>query len=176
MVHTFKCLGRYFMLDVESGSVFETDELTNALVAEAGQNIITSRNSPVSAMGDFSRFPAKELEEAAAEIRALSDEGILFTETPSYQKPVYNGVIKAMCLNISHNCNLSCAYCFAHGGSYNSEKNNMPFEVARAAIDFLIAKSGKRHNLEVDFFGGEPLLNMEVVQQTVEYARSLEEA
>lgn len=167
MVHAFDCLGHSFLLDVESGSVFIVDSLIKAL--------IENYNSPVDlSKGEFSRYSAAEIAEARSEIQSLVDEGVLFTPEPEHKKPVYNGVIKAMCLNISHMCNLRCEYCFADGGSYSGAMTNMSFEVAKSAVDFLVAKSGSRRNLEIDFFGGEPLLNLDVVKRTVEYARSLE--
>lgn len=167
MVHTFDCLGHSFALDVESGSVYIVDPLTRAL--------IENDNSPVDiSKGEFSRYSASEIAEAREEIEALKDEGVLFSPEPEHRKPAYAGVIKAMCLNISHMCNLRCEYCFADGGSYNGAMTNMSFEVAKKAVDFLIEKSGHRRNLEVDFFGGEPLLNFDVVKKTVAYARGLE--
>ena len=167
MIHTFDCLGSSFLLDVESGSVFIVDSLTKLLAENLGSPIDYSR-------GEFSRYTREEIDEAQAELQSLINEGILLSPEPEHQKPVYNGVIKAMCLNISHMCNLRCEYCFAGGGSYCGEMMNMSLEVAKRSIDFLIEKSGTRRNLEVDFFGGEPLLNLDVVKQTVAYARSLE--
>lgn len=168
MVHTFHSLGRYFLLDVESGSVYQVDELTHLLVkAENAPHELSS--------GVFSRFTEEEIAEAKAELDELKREGVLDRPAAPMKKPVYHGIIKAMCLNVSHLCNLRCAYCFADGGAYHDAKTgNMPFSVAKAAIDFLIARSGTRRNLEVDFFGGEPLLNLDVVKQTVAYARSIE--
>lgn len=162
------------MLDTESGSVFETDSITEKLA-----------ESPNARLGDFSDFPfaeraaawgvmPDELREAADELVSLVKAGLLYRPQPEYAPPVYHGVIKAMCLNVSHCCNLRCEYCFADGGTYNTRAMNMPPEVAERAIDFLIAKSASRRNLEVDFFGGEPLLNMETVRRTIEYARSRE--
>lgn len=162
------------MLDVESGSVFEIDDLTEKLV-----------ESPNARLGDFSDYPFADvaaelhteesaLRETAAELTQLVQAGILFKPQPEYAQPVYHGIIKAMCLNVSHCCNLRCEYCFADGGTYNTRAMHMSPEVAEKAIDFLIEKSGNRRNLEVDFFGGEPLLNMETVKHTVEYARRLE--
>ena len=166
MVHTFRCLGRTFALDVESGSVFEIDDLTEKLIKQ--------EISPQDFKGDFSRYSEAEIKEAKDELASLKNEGVLFTPTPKYPKTSYKGIIKAMCLNISHGCNLNCTYCFAGGGKYNTAEAHMSFEVAKAAIDFLVAKSGNRKFLEVDFFGGEPLLNFDVVRRTVEYARGLE--
>lgn len=167
MVHAFDCLGHSFLLDVESGSVFIVDSLTKALIEK--------HNSPVDySKGEFSRYTATEVAEAKEEIDALIKEGVLFSPEPPHKKPEYAGVIKAMCLNISHMCNLRCEYCFADGGSYSGEMTNMSFEVAKNAVDFLVAGSGGRRNLEIDFFGGEPLLNFDVVKRTVAYARGLE--
>lgn len=167
MVHAFDCLGHSFLLDVESGSVFIVDSLTKAL--------IENHDSPVDySKGEFSRYTATEIAEAREEIDALIKEGVLFSPEPPHKKPEYAGIVKAMCLNISHMCNLRCEYCFADGGSYSGAMTNMSFEVAKNAVDFLIAKSGGRRNLEIDFFGGEPLLNFNVVKRTVAYARGLE--
>ncbi len=168
MVHTFRCLDRTFALDVESGSVFEIDDLTEKLIRQ--------EISPGNFEGDFSRYGENEIKEAKEEIETLKKEGVLFTPAPQYPESSYKGIIKAMCLNISHGCNLNCTYCFAGGGKYNTAESNMSFDVARAAIDFLIEKSGNRRFLEVDFFGGEPLLNIDVVKKTVAYARSVEAA
>ncbi len=166
MVHTFKCLDRFFALDVESGSVFEIDELT--------KEIIDFYPPLVPPKEAFSCYSEAEVREARAEVDELVGQGILFAPEPPHGKPHYNGIVKALCLNVSHNCSLRCEYCFADGGSYSTERRNMSFEVAKAAIDMLIQKSGTRRNLEVDFFGGEPLLNMDVVKKTVAYARGKE--
>ena len=167
MVHTFKCLDRFFAIDVESGSVFEIDELTKEL--------IDCDNSPLDiSKGVFSVYSQDEIKEAREEVKSLIERNVLFSPEPEHKPPVYSGVVKALCLNISHNCSLRCEYCFADGGSYSGERMNMSKEVALKAIDFLVARSGSRRNLEVDFFGGEPLLNMDVVKETVKYARSIE--
>ncbi len=167
MVHTFKCLDRAFALDVESGSVFEIDDLTKELIDLQGAPLDITKEP-------FSCYSKEEIDEAQKEIRDLIDQGILFTPEAEHKKPHYSGIVKALCLNISHNCSLRCEYCFADGGSYNDKRRNMDKSVAFAAIDFLIRRSGTRRNLEVDFFGGEPLLNMDVVKETVAYARSKE--
>jgi len=168
MVHTFSCLGRFFVVDTESGSLFETDELTNKLISQ--------KNSPDSfSEGDFSDFSNEDITIASREIDSLIKESVLFSKPPSYvEPPQFDGVIKALCLNVSHHCNLNCRYCFAREPLADDKAALMPFDIAKAAVDFLIAKSGKRRNLEIDFFGGEPLLNMDVVKKTVSYARSLE--
>ena len=169
MVHTFDCLGHSFLLDVESGSVFIVDALVKELIEKC--------NSPIDlSKGGFCGYSAEEIAQAKEEIEQLKKEGILFSEELEHTPPSYSGVIKAMCLNVSHMCNLRCEYCFADGGSYNGKATNMSFDVAKSAIDFLVERSGTRRNLEVDFFGGEPLLNLDVVKKTISYARSLEKS
>lgn len=168
MVHTFKCLGHTFVLDTESGSFFETDELTHKLIDQL--------NSPSKSnlAGEFSSYSKVEIDEAKAEINSLIKECVLFSSEPEHTVREFDGKVKSMCLNISHLCNLRCKYCFAGDGSYNTAEQNMSLQTAKNAIDFLIKKSDDRVNLEVDFFGGEPLLNMGVVIDTVKYARAKE--
>lgn len=158
MVHTFGLKRRFFALDTESGSFFEIDPIVKALLDG----------------DDTSPFSSCEITEAQEEIRRLKDEGILFAPPVNAELPPFTPIVKAMCLNVSHNCNLACAYCFADGGTYHDERRNMSFDTAKAAIDLLVASSGNRRNLEVDFFGGEPMLDFDVVKRTVYYARSLE--
>ena len=163
MVHLFECLDRRFALDVESGSLFEIDGRTAEL--------INKRISPVAdARGDFSNEDA----EIEREIDLLVSRGVLFSPEPEHPQPVYKGIVKALCLNITHGCNLRCTYCFAGDGKYHGKDEIMSAETAKCAVDFLIGKSGPRRRLEIDFFGGEPLLDMEAVRATVDYARSVE--
>jgi uncharacterized protein len=127
----------------------------------------------------YPNISREELEEAYDEITSLKEEGSLFTKD-EYEDRVIDytkrpTVVKALCLHIAHACNLSCKYCFAEEGLYHGKKAElMPYEVGKQALDFLVANSGNRRNLEVDFFGGEPLLNFDVVKQLVEYGRELE--
>ena len=122
-------------------------------------------------------MPQKGIPEAVDEIQALIDEGLLFSVDP-YEEylPQWSKqtVVKALCLHIAHDCNLRCKYCFAGTGEYLGERSLMSLEVGKKAIDFLIENSGNRRNLEVDFFGGEPLMNFDVVKEIVHYARSRE--
>lgn len=161
MVHTFQALGEYFLLDTESGSIFHIDRAAYLAV----KKMISADDGVIYDISE------EELQAATKELNALKEAGVLFTPKPQNQSIIYNGDIKAMCLNISHSCNLRCKYCFASEGTYGGKACNMSFEVAKAAIDFLIKSSGKRRHLEVDFFGGEPLLNFSVVKQTVAYAK-----
>ncbi|MDE7464607.1 MAG: 4Fe-4S cluster-binding domain-containing protein, partial [Clostridiales bacterium] len=158
MVHTFGLLDRLFALDTESGSFFEIDSVVKALLDG----------------DDMSPFSSCEIAEAKAEVEKLKAGGILFAEEQKAALPPYTPVIKAMCLNVSHNCNFACEYCFADGGTYHDERCNMDFKTAKAAIDMLVEASGKRRNLEIDFFGGEPMLDIDVIKKTVSYARSIE--
>lgn len=158
MVHTFGLFNRLFALDTESGSFFEIDPIVKAIIDG----------------DDMSPFSSCEIAEAKTEIDRLKSDGVLFAPQVKAELPPFNPVIKAMCLNVSHNCNLACEYCFADGGTYNDERKTMSYDTAKAAIDMLVEMSGTRRNLEVDFFGGEPMLDFEVVKKTVLYARSIE--
>ena len=171
MVHTFEALGVYVAIDVNSGAVHVLDkaafETLNQLIADQGQE------------PDFKTKP-QNAGPAWEELKALYDEGLLFTQD-DYLDPqamAYLGEeppVKALCLHVSHDCNLRCRYCFASTGDFGTGKRmTMSFDTAKRAIDFVVEKSGKRRNLEVDFFGGEPLMAMDTVKRTVEYARSIE--
>lgn len=169
MVHTFHCLGKVFLVDVESGSIYEIDELT--------EKLINRKISPDSyPEGEFLCYSEQDIADARREIDELTRQGLLFSPEGEHKPAVYSGIVKSMCLNVSHLCNLRCEYCFADGGTYNGAAENMSLDVALKAIDMIVSKSANRHNLEVDFFGGEPLLNFDVVKKTVEYARSIEKA
>lgn len=167
MVHTFTCLGQDFMLDVESGTLCKIDDNM--------KKFIDSVNSPngETDVGEFSRL-RKLYPEEADEAEQLIKAGALFSSRPDHIPPKPDGTIKSMCLNICHNCNLACAYCFADEGRYSGQKAAMSKETACRALDFLVEKSGSRRNLEVDFFGGEPLMNMDVVYKAVAHGRELE--
>lgn len=161
MVHAFRALDEFFILDSESGSVFQVDEA--AYVAAV---MLTGGSAP-----EEHDVTAEEVESAKQELLKLKDEGIMFSKGAATLMPPPSGVIKSMCLNICHDCNLRCKYCFADEGAYGGERSRMSIQTAKAAVDFLVANSGKRKNLEIDFFGGEPTLNFDVVKQTIDYAR-----
>ena len=173
MVHTFEALGVYLAVDVNSGAVHVLDraayDALNALIAAQGQD------------PDFSQKP-QGAGPAWEELKMLYDQGLLFTRDDYIDAPAmaYLGEeppIKALCLHVSHDCNLRCRYCFASTGDFGTGRRmTMSFDTAKRAIDFVMEKSGKRRNLEVDFFGGEPLMAMDTVRRTVEYARSVEKA
>ncbi len=176
MVHTFTALGVYVAVDVNSGAVHVLDQMLADLLEQIRPPMEDA--CPEAVKARLSRYDPAELDEAWGELLELRDSGLLFSED-DYIDPadaVQEGApIKALCLNVAHDCNLRCKYCFASQGGYGTGTKLMPPEAARAAIDFVVAHSGKRRNIEVDFFGGEPLMALDTVKQTVEYARSLEE-
>ena len=177
MIHQYK-LGDYnIVLDICSGSVHAVDEVTYDLIkdfeSKGREELISSLHS------SYPQTSVDELGEIYDEVQSLKDSGKLFTEDTfepqaGKLKAKTNGVVKALCLHIAHTCNLNCSYCFASQGKYHGDRAVMSFEVGKRALDFLIENSGSRRNLEVDFFGGEPLMNFDVVKQLVAYARSIE--
>ena len=177
MIHRYQLGGFNIVLDVCSGSIHAVDAPAYEMIGlfEAG-----ARADVLRAVGE--RFPAlspEELSSLYAEIEQLRRAGKLFA--PDTFAPIAGalkeksaGIVKALCLHVAHTCNLNCAYCFASQGRYHGERAVMTPAVGRQALDFLIAHSGGRRNLEVDFFGGEPLMNWETVKELVRYARSRE--
>lgn len=173
MVHQFKNNGYNIVLDVNSGSVHVVDDVTYDLIPLYQES---SREEIVRQLAGA--YAKEEIEEAYQEVAELSESGQLFSkdEYEDYIHAFQNRqtVVKALCLHIAHDCNLACRYCFAEEGEYHGRRELMPFEVGKAALDFLIANSGNRRNLEVDFFGGEPLMNFQVVKDLVAYGREQE--
>ena len=180
MIHQYK-LGDYnIVLDVCSGAVHAVDEVAYDIIALFESH---SREEIVAAMnekyGDRADITAADIDECYAQVVSLKEQGKLFAEDTfepmaGALKQKTAGVVKALCLHIAHTCNLNCAYCFASQGKYHGDRAVMSFEVGKQALDFLVEHSGTRHNLEVDFFGGEPLMNFQVVKDLVAYARSIE--
>jgi len=203
MIHQYKLGGYNIVLDVCSGALHVVDDVTYDIIESMNeiyehQEKLNSRNDGKSAgMIDIetliSRIPfeigkkyagtemgdPKEIDECFRQVMELKNAGKLFT-ADTYEpmagdlKAKTSGVVKALCLHIAHTCNLNCSYCFASQGKYHGERAVMSFEVGKRALDFLIENSGSRRNLEVDFFGGEPLMNFQVVKDLVAYARSIE--
>ena len=176
MIHRYQQNGMNIVLDTCSGSVHIVDEIAYELI---GLYESKSKQELVSQL--HARFGEEEGEIAACydEITRLKESGQLFapdTFAPlaGQLKQKTAGVVKALCLHVAHTCNLNCAYCFASQGKYHGDRALMSFEVGKRALDFLVENSGSRHNLEVDFFGGEPLMNWDVVKRLVTYARSIE--
>ena len=180
MIHCYKLGGLNIVLDVCSGSVHVVDEVAYDIIGmyeeKSRQEIIEIILEKYGHREDVSK---EEIEECLGQIEELKQAGKLFTPDTFQNmagelKKRTSGVVKALCLHIAHTCNLNCSYCFASQGNYHGERAVMSFEVGKQALDFLVENSKGRRNLEVDFFGGEPLLNFEVVKQLVAYARSIE--
>lgn len=182
MVHQYKNNGYHIVLDVNSGSVHVVDEVVYdviPVVEEAWKHSETNQTLRALVTDKLKgKHQEEALLEALEEILELKRAGMLFTED-IYENYITDfkkreTVVKALCLHIAHDCNLACRYCFAEEGEYHGRRALMSFEVGKKALDFLVAHSGNRVNLEVDFFGGEPLLNWQVVKDLVAYGRSLE--
>ena len=179
MIHQYKLNGYNIVLDVYSGSVHAVDDLAYDVIAmyknATKEQII---DEMLSKYAENPEITKEEISDCIDDVKELEEQGKLFTddkyENLAFDFKKRNTVIKALCLHIAHTCNLNCEYCFASQGKYHGERALMSFEVGKRAIDFLIENSGSRVNLEVDFFGGEPLMNFDVVKQIVAYARSIE--
>jgi uncharacterized protein len=178
MIHRYTLGGYHIVLDVCSGAIHAVDELAYDMIGLFEDH---SREEVVAAMLKMHGADATraEIEQCYDQIVRLRDEGQLFT--PDTFAPIAGrfkeksaNIVKALCLHVAHTCNLNCSYCFASQGKYHGDRAVMSFEVGKHALDFLIAHSGSRRNLEVDFFGGEPLMNFDVVKQLVAYARERE--
>ncbi len=180
MVHQYILNGYHIVLDTCSGAVHVVDEVAYDIIAlfpDRTEDEITALM--LDKYGKREGVTEEEIRLCLADVRALRDEGKLFT--PDEYAPLADrfkersgNVVKALCLHVAHTCNLNCAYCFASQGKYHGERALMSFETGKRALDFLIENSGSRTNLEVDFFGGEPLMNWDVVKQLVLYARGIE--
>ncbi|MEE1065083.1 MAG: thioether cross-link-forming SCIFF peptide maturase [Acutalibacteraceae bacterium] len=180
MIHQYQLGGYNIVLDICSGSVHVVDEVAYDIIALFENNSKGKIIEEISAKyADRSDVTADDIVECYEQVVALKESGRLFA--PDTFEPVAgnlkaktSGVIKALCIHIAHTCNLNCSYCFASQGKYHGDRAMMSLEVGKRALDFLVENSGSRRNLEVDFFGGEPLMNFDVVKQMVEYARSIE--
>ena len=175
MIHKFKSKDINIVLDVNSGGVHVVDDITYGLLdyieppfeRECPKEIIAKLNG---------KYNNEDIKEAYNEILQLYNEQLLFSQDVygDYAETAVKSPVKALCLHIAHDCNLRCKYCFAATGDFGTGRKLMPLETGKAAIDFLLEQSEGRENLEVDFFGGEPLMNFEVVKEIVNYARSKE--
>lgn len=174
MIHKYKMNNYNIVLDVFSGAVHIVDDVVYDII-----DYFENKNMDEIKNILKDKYDENEINEAYEEIKTLKENEVLFTEDiyedmiPQINKR--QPVVKALCLHIAHDCNLKCSYCFAEEGEYHGKRQLMSLEVGKKAIDFLIKNSGNRKNLEIDFFGGEPLLNFEVVKEIVKYARSLED-
>ena len=175
LIHRYQNNGYNIVLDINSGCIHLVDELTYEILPWIEEELCA--DAIVEKMGN--RYKKEDILTAISECEKLKEDGMLFTK--DIYEPVIEEfsknrqtVVKALCLHIAHDCNLACRYCFAEEGEYHGRRAMMSFEVGKKALDFLIANSGSRKNLEVDFFGGEPLMNWEVVKQLVNYGREQE--
>lgn len=180
MIHSYKLGGMNIVLDICSGSVHVVDDVAFDII-----NMYEESSVEYIIREILNKYPDREdvsedeIRQCCDQIEELKKAGKLFT--PDTFRPIAgelkkrtSGVVKALCLHIAHTCNLNCSYCFASQGKYHGDRAVMSFDVGKRALDFLVENSGTRKNLEVDFFGGEPLMNFTVVKQLVEYARSIE--
>ena len=175
MIHKYTLNGYNIVLDVCSGAVHVFDDLCYDLVDYTNEN--TTQECPAEAYSALSKYSKQDIDEAYSELYLLFKGGTLHSadDYEQFKGKIAPAPIKAMCLHIAHDCNLRCDYCFAAKGDFGHGRKLMPLEIGLKAIDFLLENSGNRRNLEVDFFGGEPLMNFDVVKKIVEYARSKEE-
>ncbi len=179
MIHYYKMGGQNIVMDIYSGAVHVVDNCVYAILEKMGEQEFSGEEScPPAIIKELAGvYTEPQICEAYEEIRDLVQAELLYTKDPyekiakTWHKQSY---IKAMCLHVAHDCNLRCKYCFASTGDFGGAREIMSPETGKAAIDYLIAHSGKRHNLEIDFFGGEPLMAWDTVKETVLYARSIE--
>lgn len=160
MIHIFNYRDKNYIYDTGSGALHECDKPTADYLKakEMGEDI------------DITYITDEQIKEILGDVEGLKEQGLLYKdEIKAY--PMKSGFVKALCIHICHDCNFRCRYCFADEGAYHSKRESMSFETAKAAVDFLIANSGNRKVLEMDFFGGEPLMNLEVLKKTVYYAK-----
>lgn len=178
MVHQYKNNGYNIILDVNSGSIHVVDDIAYDVIADYEKKSKSEVTEKILEKYADEQVAVQDVEEIYKDIETLIENGTLFT-SDTYREGVIDfkkrqTVVKALCLHIAHDCNLACRYCFAGEGEYQGDRSLMSFEVGKKALDFLVKNSGSRRNLEVDFFGGEPLMNFEVVKQLVKYGRELE--
>lgn len=177
MIHQYKLNGYDIVLDIASGSVHVVDDITYDLITD--YEAMEKETLIAKLKEKYPDEPETEIVERYDEVTELKDQGKLFSEDTfkplaGKLKEKSSGIVKALCLHVAHTCNLNCSYCFASQGKYHGNRAVMSYEVGKRALDFLVENSGTRRNLEVDFFGGEPLMNFDVVKRLVAYARSVE--
>ena len=173
MIHKFRFENSNIVMDIHSGSIHLVDEVAYTLVEEAEK---LSKEALIEKYKE--EFEIEAINEAYEELMSLKEEGMLYTADQNETLvPAFlnrEPVVKALCLHVAHDCNLKCKYCFAGEGEYHGHRSLMSIEVGKKAVDFIIENSKHRKNIEIDFFGGEPLMNWEMVKETVAYARERE--
>lgn len=177
MIHAYKLGGYNIVLDICSGAVHVVDDVAFDVIENFEKLSFNQIRELI--LNKYADLTEQDVKECYEDVCSLKESGELFTpdnfkKISGDLKKKTSGVVKALCLHIAHTCNLNCSYCFASQGKYNGERAVMSFEVGKQALDFLIKNSGTRTNLEVDFFGGEPLMNFQVVKDLVKYAREQE--
>lgn len=179
MIHAYKMNGYNIIIDQNSGCVHSVDDVAYDIITNyENKNKDEIKSFILEKYKGRDDVTAEDIDLCFDDIETLKKEGRLFAED-TFEKTASafkkrQGVLKAICLHVAHDCNLACKYCFAGKGEYDGPKGLMSFETGKRALDFLVEQSGTRHNLEVDFFGGEPLLNWDVCKKLVEYGRSIE--
>lgn len=178
MIHQYKMNGYNIVIDGNSGSVHSVDELAYDVISMFLDNDKETIISTLLEKYSEDEITVEDIEEVLSDIRELKENNLLYSEDPyeeiAGQLKVKQSKLKALCLHVAHGCNMDCEYCFAGKGEYNNKSGLMPLEIGKRALDFLVENSDGRKNLEVDLFGGEPLLNWEVCKKVVEYGRELE--
>lgn len=170
-IHKFFLNDRYIVLDIYSGAVHVVDSIVFDILDYYKDNSLEEIIGKLNG-----KYETSQIKEAYGEIVTLEKEGLLYSEEVDTKNISYNSdnVIKAMCLHVAHDCNLRCKYCFASQGDFKGDRSFMNLETGKRALEFLCENSGKRRNLEVDFFGGEPLMNFDLVKELVAYGREIE--
>lgn len=178
MVHKFKQLGYNIVIDSDSNAVHVMDDCAFDMLDNVSAAVFEANgeNVPANLTEELPEYSKEDVAEAYGELYRLYKDEQLFTvdEYEKYSETMVKSPVKSMCLNVAHDCNLRCEYCFAQTGDFGGERCIMPPEIGKMAIDFLIEKSANRENIELDFFGGEPLMAWDTVKATVDYARSIE--
>ncbi|MGI6733554.1 MAG: thioether cross-link-forming SCIFF peptide maturase [Anaerovoracaceae bacterium] len=174
MIHKFKFKELYIVMDIDSGAIHIVSDIVYDILdfyPEASREAIIAKLS--------AKYSLKEINDAFDEIEALRQDGMLFSDDEQITTEILEGrgpIIKAMCLHVAHDCNMRCKYCFGDTGAFEGQRSLLSYETGKKAIDFLLTHSGTRRNLEIDFFGGEPLMNFDIVKQLVAYGREAEKA
>jgi uncharacterized protein len=177
MIHKYQFKDLHIVIDINSGAVHIVNKIVYQILDYYGQNGERSEEKIIKVFKE--QFDKKDIQEAINDIDSLINNGMLFTDDSQITMDMLEkrgSVIKAMCLHVAHDCNMACKYCFGDKGAFEGERSLLSLETGKKAIDFLLTQSGARKNLELDFFGGEPLMNFEVVKELVAYGREAEKS
>jgi uncharacterized protein len=172
MIHKYQFKDQYIVMDINSGAIHVVTDIIFDMLDYYKEKSIKEILELLK-----NKYTKNQILEAAEEIQYLIDNGMLFTDDSQITMDMLEGrgaIIKAMCLHVAHDCNMTCKYCFGGQGAFKGQRSLLSVETGKKAIDFLLEHSGSRRNLEIDFFGGEPLMNFEVVKELVAYGREAE--